>query len=122
MIHSPAAKNAGMTRLVKFPHPPDVTLPPNPHISIMEPFDFNAPAEIYAGMSRGRGRQAMKYRRFDTGAEAIRYAMEELGPEVRGGTVLEAGDDRFTGAEIGTLYDSAEYPLPRSQTVTAKAP
>lgn len=79
----------------------------------MEPFDFKAPAEVYAGMVRGRGRQAMRYRRFDTGAEAVRYAMEEIRPEARGGTVMESGDDRFTAAEIGTLYESAEYPLPR---------
>ena len=93
----------------------------NPHISIMAPFDFSAPAEVYAGMARGRSRQAMRYRRFDTGAAAVQYAMEELRPEMRGGTVIEAGDDRFTGAEIGTLYESAEYPLPRVPSVEAKS-
>lgn len=55
----------------------------------------------------------MRYRRFDTGAQAVQYTMEQLRPELRMGTVIEAGDDRFTAAEIGTLYDSAEYPLPR---------
>ena len=80
----------------------------------MAPFDFQAPAEVYAGMARGRGRQAMKYRRFETGAAAVQYAMEKLRPELRSGTVIEAGDDRFTAAEIGTLYESSEYPLPRT--------
>jgi hypothetical protein len=79
----------------------------------MAPFDFSAPADVYAGMARGRGRQPMRYRRFDTGAQAVQYTMEQLRPELRIGTVIEAGDDRFTSAEIGTLYDSAEYPLPR---------
>ena len=89
----------------------------------MENFDFTAPAEVYAGISRGRGRQTMRYRRFDTGAEAVQYAMEQLGPEVRGGTIIEAGEDgRFTAAEIEMLYDSAEYPLPRPPTATPKAP
>lgn len=88
--------------------------PANPHMETMAPFDFLAPAEVYAGMARGRSRQAMKYRRFETGAAAVQYAMEELVPELRGSTVIEAGDDRFTAAEIGTLYESADYPLPRS--------
>jgi len=48
----------------------------------MNQFQFDAPAELFVGSSRGHSRRAMQYRRFDTGAEAIRYAVENLPPEL----------------------------------------
>jgi hypothetical protein len=55
----------------------------------------------------------MKYRRFATAAEAIRYAVEDF-PAVRTlGAWLQVGDDRFDGDEIRRLYDRSDYPLRR---------
>jgi hypothetical protein len=82
----------------------------------MNDFDYAAPAEIYACRSRGSSPRPVTYRRFDSGAEAIRYAIEELPSEVLFGTVLEADDQRFDAANIRKLYDSKAYPLQRRGT------
>jgi hypothetical protein len=83
----------------------------------METFDYAAPAEVYASKGRGASKRPMSYRRFDTGAEAVRYAVEVLAPDVQFGTVLEAGDDRYVAADIRRLYESADYPLERTKPV-----
>jgi hypothetical protein len=83
---------------------------------MMNDFDYAAPAEIYACRSRGSSPRPVTYRRFDSGAEAIRYAIEELPSEVLFGTVLEANDERFDAANIRKLYDSEAYPLQRRDT------
>jgi hypothetical protein len=53
------------------------------------------------------------YRRFDSGAEAIRFAIEELPSDVLFGTVLEVNEQRFDAAQIRKLYESKAYPLQR---------
>ena len=74
-------------------------------------FDYNAPAELFAGIPGVRRPGSVRYLRFDSAAEAIRYTMEQLLPPERGRTVLEVGDDRFEGAAIQELYASSAYPL-----------
>jgi hypothetical protein len=71
----------------------------------MGEIDLSAPAELFVSSSRGYSRRPMQYRRFDTGAEAVRYAVEELSPELLRGTVLESGEERLEGDEIRRLYD-----------------
>jgi hypothetical protein len=53
------------------------------------------------------------YRRFDSGAEAIRFAIEELPSDVLFGTVLEVNEQRFDATQIRKLYESKAYPLQR---------
>jgi hypothetical protein len=79
----------------------------------MTKFDYAAPAELFACASRGSSRRPVQYRRFPTGAEAIRYAIEILPAELLVGAVLEVDEDRFDGKQIRELYDNHEYPLPR---------
>ncbi len=55
----------------------------------------------------------MTYRRFESGAEAVRFAIEELPSDVLFGTVLEVNEQRFDAAQIRKLYDSKDYPLQR---------
>jgi hypothetical protein len=43
----------------------------------MSHFDYNAPAELFPAKVR-TGRRRVNYRRFDTAAQAIRFAIEEL--------------------------------------------
>jgi hypothetical protein len=47
----------------------------------MSGFNYRAPAELYPSrIKKGRGR--ITYRRFNTAAEALRFAMEEIPPAV----------------------------------------
>jgi len=74
-------------------------------------FDYDAPAEFFHASSR-KGR-AVRYRRFDTAAEAIRFAIEELPPLMLVGACLQIEDERFDSDQIRELYQSAAYPLER---------
>ena len=62
---------------------------------------------------RKGGPRQLRYRRFATAAEAIRFAVEEL-PAVRTlGAWMQVGDQRFDGDDIQRLYESNDYPLQR---------
>ena len=77
-------------------------------------FDYNAPAELFPSRTRqGKGR--MRYRRFDTAAEALQFAIEEMPPPVLLGAFLEVEEQRFGAEEMRSLYSNAAYPLPRSE-------
>jgi hypothetical protein len=82
----------------------------------MNDFDYGAPAEVFACKSSGASPRRVTYRRFASGAEAIRFAIEELPADVLVGTVLEATDHRFDTKQIRHLYDSERYPLRRRAT------
>jgi hypothetical protein len=75
-------------------------------------FDYSAPAELFPTRSR-KGNRPMGYRRFAKAAEAIRFAIEELAPELLVGAHLEVEGDRFDSDGIRRLYEHAEYPLAR---------
>ena len=79
----------------------------------MSEFDFSAPADVYMTTARGAQRRPLTYRRFDSAAEAIRFAIEDLGQDVQRGTVMEVDGDRFPLIDIRALYDSDSYPLVR---------
>ncbi|HWB44445.1 MAG TPA: hypothetical protein VG900_03325 [Hyphomicrobiaceae bacterium] len=79
----------------------------------MTNFDYQEPAELYASTSLKGGRRPVSYRRFQSAAEAIQYAIEELDPAMLRGTVIEVADDRLDAAQIRELYDSEGYPLTR---------
>jgi hypothetical protein len=78
----------------------------------MRQFNFNAPADLFPARSR-KGHRPIGYRRFNTAAEAIRYAIEQMPSEFLDGTVLETESERIDGAGIRLLYVHAEYPLAR---------
>jgi hypothetical protein len=81
----------------------------------MAAFDYGAPAELFSSKGRGRSRSPVTYHRFDTAAEAIRFAIEELAPTFLSGAVLEVSEERFDMNAIRALYDAQTYPLPRAQ-------
>ena len=77
-------------------------------------FDYNAPAELYPSrIKKGRGR--ITYKRFDTAAEALRFAIEEIPAAVLLGAYLEVDEARFGVQEMRVLYDSVGYPLKRAE-------
>lgn len=77
-------------------------------------FNFDEPAELFAGGSWKGRPTAVTYRRFDTAAEAIRFTVEELVGAGARACVLEVNEKRFNSVEIRKLYDSSNFPLPRS--------
>jgi hypothetical protein len=78
----------------------------------MEPFNYCATAELYP-LKNSRAR-LVGYRRFERAADAIRYAIEQLSPELLTGTYLEVEEARFDGRYIRQLYNNAAYPFGRS--------
>lgn len=75
-------------------------------------FDYNAPAELYPSRSR-RMRGPVAYKRFDTAAEAIRYAVEDLPEGGLNGATLEVKETRFSRDQIVYLYSQPAFPLER---------
>jgi hypothetical protein len=80
----------------------------------MSSFDYLAPAELFFGKACVSARASpMKYRRFATSAEAIKYAVESLEPWGLLSAAMIVGAVRYEGAEIRALYDGKNYPLTR---------
>lgn len=80
----------------------------------LEEFDYSAPAELFAQKRKKYG--PINYRRFETAAEAIRYAIEDLSRSLLDGTFIETGAERLDGKSIRQLYGSDRYPLKRAAT------
>jgi hypothetical protein len=80
----------------------------------MDMFNYQVPAEIYASRGRGATKRPMTFYRFENAAEAIRFVMEKLPPEMLLGTTMEIGEERFVGNDIKRLYTSESYPLDRA--------
>lgn len=79
-------------------------------------FDYGADAELFPSRGRKPSRQPIGYRRFKRAAEAIRFAIEELPPNMLVGAYLEVGEARFDSRGIRELYDDSRYPLERCIT------
>jgi hypothetical protein len=78
---------------------------------LVDKFDFSAPAELFRRRTPGKG--AAFYRRFDTAAAAISYAVEGLRDLDAKMTVLQVEEERLDQQAIRELYDSRDYPLAR---------
>jgi hypothetical protein len=75
--------------------------------------NYGAPAELFpCRIKNGQGK--IKYKRFETAAEAIRFVVEEVPASALRGAYLEVDEARFERHEIQCLYDSAAYPLCRA--------
>lgn len=77
-------------------------------------FNYDNPGEFYSRKTQGPRPRGLSYHRFDTVAEAIRFAMEDLSSAALGGCMLEANGERFGAKELRALYASPRFPLRRS--------
>jgi len=75
-------------------------------------FDYGAPAELFPMRSR-KGNRPMGYRRFAKAADAIRFAIEELPPELLRSAELEVEERKLSCEDMRRLYDHVEFPLAR---------
>jgi hypothetical protein len=85
-------------------------------IAVTEPFDYGASAELFSARGRMASRQPCGYWRFDSAAEAVRFAVENLPPNLLASSYLEVNELRFDSKAIRALYDRADYPLARRAT------
>jgi hypothetical protein len=75
-------------------------------------FDYSADAELFPQRSRSRPKQ-ISYRRFESAAHALKFAMEDLPPTLLAGTFLEVNDERLGARQIRELYEDEGFPLAR---------
>lgn len=76
--------------------------------------DYNSHAELFPGRSSYKSRGKLPYRRFASAADAIAFAIERLPPALLDGACLEVNEERFDAAQIRSLYNDANFPLPRA--------
>ncbi len=68
-------------------------------VDAAKPFDYEAMAELFPTRNRKFNHQFTRYRRFDSAAEALRFAIEELPPQLFQGAYLEVEEERFDSNE-----------------------
>jgi len=79
----------------------------------MSEFNYKAAAELFPTRRRIPRRRPLGYKRFAQAAHAIRFAMEDVAPELLVGAYLEVEEQRYSNNDIRRLYESANYPLAR---------
>jgi hypothetical protein len=77
-------------------------------------FDYTVPAQLYYPQRPGKS-APLNFDRFETSAEAIKYAVEHLTPFMLHGAILEIEEDRFGSSDIQQLYEDNLFPLERRQ-------
>jgi len=81
---------------------------------VVASFDYGAPAELFPSRIK-KSTTRMRYMRFDTAAEAVRFAVEDIAPLALLGAYLEVDETRFGIQEIHALYESPAFPLKRAE-------
>ena len=89
--------------------------------TVAELFPTRSEAQLFPSRSRRRRRQPVGYGRFARAADAIRFAIEELPPELLPDACLEVDEEIFDRDGIRRLYQSNEYPLARRATTGTHA-
>ncbi|MBI1867965.1 MAG: hypothetical protein HYS06_06690 [Methylocystis sp.] len=79
----------------------------------MRAFDYGVEAGLFSAKGLKFRQKALGYRRFARAADAIRFAIEELPPDLLRGCSLEVNEETYAGQAIRQLYESVDFPLPR---------
>ena len=79
----------------------------------MAAFSYNTAAELFPAAIRKKKRAGFAYRRFDTAAAAVQFAIEQLPADSLNGAYLQVDEARFDQSGIRTLYESEDFPLER---------
>ena len=79
----------------------------------MAAFSYNTAAELFPAAIRKKKRAGFAYRRFDTAAAAVQFAIEQLPADSLHGAYLQVDEARFDQSGIRTLYESEDFPLER---------
>jgi len=96
----------------------------------MTAFNYNTVAELFPaqmdmGLMPAKGRRLKRhpigYGRFARAGYAIRFAIEELSPELLPDTWLKVDETVFDREGIRRLYDSEDYPLVRRAAMVERA-
>jgi hypothetical protein len=85
----------------------------------MSTFDYGCSAELFPTRGRKTRHIPTGYKRFNSAAEAVRFAIEVLPAEALVGAHMEVDEQRFDSVGIRRLYDSADFPLPRRTVAVA---
>src|ERR1700760_2282270 len=88
----------------------------------MASFSYNTAAELFPAAIRKKKRAGFAYRRFDTAAAAVQFAIEQLPADSLNGAYLQVDEARFDQNGIRPLYDSEVFPLPRRAPDPAAEP
>ena len=76
-------------------------------------FNYDVAAELFFGQPGMHTRSRVGYRRFSSASTAVQFAVEKLSADVLKGTCLEVNEERFSAADIRSLYEHADFPLAR---------
>jgi hypothetical protein len=79
----------------------------------VDSFDYAAPAEMFMARAKFARRSPIAYRRFETAAEAIRFAVEQVHASLLVGAIMEVEEQRYDHRGIRELYDREAYPFAR---------
>src|ERR1700730_12073474 len=88
----------------------------------MASFSYNTAAELFPAAIRKKKRAGFAYRRFDTAAAAVQFAIEELPADSLNRAYLQGDEARLDKSGIRTLYESQYSPLPRRPRAPEPAP
>jgi hypothetical protein len=78
-------------------------------------FAYSAGAGLYPCKTIKR-KNRLRYKRFDSAAEALRFAIEDMPVALLRGSVLEVEEARFDGVQMRKLYEAEAYPLMRRKS------
>ena len=88
----------------------------------MAAFSYNTAAELFPAAIRKKKRAGFAYRRFDTAAAAVQFAIEQLPADLLNGAYLQVDEARFDQSGIRTLYESQDFPLERHPPAAVAMP